>query len=139
MSWKHMGTAGFGRLVEQNDDLAVHLADRIAEADDLEAIPAGRPDLSVVCFRHLPGGREGAAAIEAADPGALDRYTDRLATLLQHSGDGWLSTTVLRGRTYLRAGIVNILSSPGAVDTILARLRELSSEAAREAGLTTRP
>jgi aromatic-L-amino-acid/L-tryptophan decarboxylase len=135
MSWKHLGTDGFGRLIEHNDDLAAHLADRIAAADDLEAIPDGRPDLSVVCFRHLPGGAAGAAAIEALDPGALDRYTDRLATLLQHSGDGWLSTTILRGHTYLRAGIVNFLSSPAAVDLVLARLRELSAAAAREAGL----
>ena len=135
MTWKHLGTEGFGRLVEANDDLAAHLADRIAAADDLEAIPAGRPELSVVCFRHLPGGPARAASIDAADPGALDRYTDRLATLLQHSGEGWLSTTVIRGRTYLRAGIVNILSSPDAVDAILAALRRHSPAAAREAGL----
>jgi glutamate/tyrosine decarboxylase-like PLP-dependent enzyme len=135
MSWKHLGTDGFGRLVEANDDLAAHLAARIAAADDLQAIPDGPPDLSVVCFRHLPGGAARAASIDALDAGALDRYTDRLATLLQHSGDGWLSTTVLRGRTYLRAGIVNILSSPAAVDAVLERLRELSPAAAREAGL----
>ncbi len=135
MSWKHLGTAGFGRLVEANDDLAAHLAGRIAAADDLEAIPDGRPDLSVVCFRHVPGGVARAAAVERVDPGALDRYTDRLATLLQHSGDGWLSTTVLHGRTYLRAGIVNILSSPEAVDVLLERLRSLAPDAARGAGL----
>jgi glutamate/tyrosine decarboxylase-like PLP-dependent enzyme len=135
MSWKHLGTDGFGRLVEANDDLAAHLAARIDGADDLERIPDGPPDLSVVCFRHLPGGAARAAAIDAIAPHALDRYTDRLATLLQHSGEGWLSTTVLRGQTYLRAGIVNFLSSTGAVDTILDRLRELSPEAALEAGL----
>ncbi len=135
MSWKHLGTPGFGRLVEANDDLAAYLAERIAAADDLEAIPDGPPDLSVVCFRHLPGGASRAAAIDRAAPGALDRYTDRLASLLQHSGDGWLSTTVLRGRTYLRAGIVNILSSPDAVDAILDRLRALAPDAAREARL----
>jgi glutamate/tyrosine decarboxylase-like PLP-dependent enzyme len=95
----------------------------------------GRPELSIVCFRHLPGGATRSAAIEAADPSALDRYTDRLATLLQHSGEGWLSTTVLHGRTYLRAGIVNVLSSPDAVDRILAALGRLSPDAAREAGL----
>ncbi len=135
MSWKHLGTNGFGRLVEANDDLAAHLAARIVAADDLAAIPDGPPDLSVVCFRHLPGGAARAAAIEAVDPHAMDRYTDRLATLLQHSGDGWLSTTVLGGRTWLRAGIVNYLSSPAAVDAILDRLRELSAAAELEAGL----
>ena len=62
MSWKHLGTDGFGRLIEANDDLAALLARRCAESDDFEAIPA-TPELSVVCFRHLPGGREAAAAL----------------------------------------------------------------------------
>ena len=30
LSWKHVGTTGFARLVEANDDLAAHLAARIA-------------------------------------------------------------------------------------------------------------
>ena len=53
MTWKHLGTEGFGRLIEANDDLAAHLARRCAESDDFEALPA-EPELSVVCFRHLP-------------------------------------------------------------------------------------
>ena len=61
MSWKHLGTAGFGHLIELTDDLASYLARRCAEADDLEAVPEV-PDLSVVCFRHLPGGRDAALA-----------------------------------------------------------------------------
>ena len=60
LSWKHVGSSGFARLVEANDDLAAHLAERIAASDDFEALPAA-PALSVVCFRHLPGGRPGAA------------------------------------------------------------------------------
>ncbi len=63
MSWKHLGTEGFGRLIEATDDLAAHLARRCAEADDFEALPEV-PELSVVCFRHLPGGRD--AALRAA-------------------------------------------------------------------------
>ena len=55
-TWKHLGTSGLGRLVEMNDDIAAYLAQPCAEADDLEALPA-EPELSVVCFRHLPGGR----------------------------------------------------------------------------------
>ena len=60
LSWKHLGTDGLGRLVEANDDLAAYLARRCAEADDFEALPA-EPELSVVCFRHLPGGAAAAA------------------------------------------------------------------------------
>ena len=55
MTWKHLGTSGFGRLIEANDDLAAHLAARCAASDDFEALPAV-PELSVVCFRHRPPG-----------------------------------------------------------------------------------
>ncbi len=122
MSWKHLGTEGFGRLIEANDDLAAHLARRCAEADDFEALPE-TPDLSVVCFRHLPGGRDAALSLE---PGELDAHQDRLQRDLEISGDGWLTTTRLRGATYLRAGIVNYLSTEADIDHLLDTLRTLA-------------
>ena len=122
MSWKHLGSEGFGRLVEATDDLATHLARRCAESADFEAIPA-TPELSVVCFRHLPGGRDTAAALAPAD---LDAHQDRLQAALEVSGDGWLTTTRLRGATYLRAGIVNYLTTEDDIDRLLATLRRLA-------------
>ena len=65
MSWKHLGTSGFGHLIEANMDLAARLAAVCAASDDFEAIPT-TPELSVVCFRHLPGG---SAAAHALPPG----------------------------------------------------------------------
>ena len=123
MSWKHLGTDGFGRLIEANDDLAAHLAQRCAEADDFEALPEV-PDLSVVCFRHLPGGRDAASRLP---PGELDAHQDRLQRALEVSGDGWLTTTRLRGATYLRAGIVNYLSTEADIDRLLDTLRTLAA------------
>ena len=79
----------------------------------------------MVCFRHLPGGR---AAAPRLDPEALDRHQDRLQRALEVSGEGWVSTTRLRGRTYLRAGIVNYLSTEDDVDRLLATLRDLGTE-----------
>ncbi len=124
MSWKHLGTQGFGRLIEVNDDLAALLARRCAESDDFEATPE-IPELSVVCFRHLPGGRTAALGLSPAD---LDAHQDRLQTALEVSGDGWLTTTRLRGATWLRAGIVNYLATEGDIDRLLATLRGLSAE-----------
>jgi glutamate/tyrosine decarboxylase-like PLP-dependent enzyme len=118
LTWKHLGTAGFGKLIEANDDLAAHLARRCAEADDFEALPA-QPELSVVCFRHLP------AALRD-DPAALDAHQDRLQVALEASGDGWLTTTRLRGATWLRAGIVNYLSTEDDIDQMFDVLRELA-------------
>ena len=96
MSWKHLGTEGFARLVEHNDDLAAHLARRAREAG-FEVID---PELSVVCFRAVPVG---------LDPGRLNEHQKKLQRALEISGVGWVSTTTLRGQTWLRAGVVNYL------------------------------
>ena len=117
MTWKHLGTTGFGRLIEANDDLAAHLAARCAESDDFEAVPA-MPELSVVCFRHRPPG--------VAGPD-LDAHQDRLQAALEASGDGWLTTTRLRGSTWLRAGIVNYLATEADIDHLLEALRRLAA------------
>jgi aromatic-L-amino-acid decarboxylase len=122
-SWKHLGTEGLGRLVELNDDVAAYLAACCREADDLEVVPSD-PDLSVVCFRHLPGG---SAAAMMLDPAELDRHQDRLCAALEVSGDGWLSTTTLAGRAYLRAGCVNYLTTEADIDRLLETLRELAT------------
>ena len=66
MSWKHLGTRGLGRLVERTDDIAARLAALIAASDDFEALPP-EPELSVVCFRWLPGGRERGGATRRCD------------------------------------------------------------------------
>ena len=122
LSWKHLGTDGLGWLVEANNDLAAYLAGRCAVADDFEALP-GEPDLSVVCFRHLPGGSAAAARL---GPAQLDAHQDRIQAALVDSGDAWLGTTTLRGATWLRAGIVNYLATEADVDRILDDLRRLA-------------
>ena len=122
LSWKHLGTDGLARLVETTVDLAAHLSRRCAEADDFEALPE-EAELSVVCFRHLPGGRDAALAMPPAE---LDAHQDRLQAALEASGDGWLTTTRLRGATYLRAGIVNYLATEADIDRLLDTLRRLA-------------
>ena len=116
-SWKHLGTEGFGRLIDHNLDLAAYLISRFAAGDDFEALPE-TPDLSIVCFRHVPGGRERAKGLE---PDALDAYQDLLQRALEVSGRGWVSTTTLRGRTYLRAGVVELTGPLAPTPTASSR------------------
>ncbi len=117
-SWRHLGTPGFGRLIEANNDLAAHLAAVIAASDDFEALPAV-PELSVVCFRHVVPGLAGEA---------LDQHQDALQRDLESSGAGWVSTTRLRGATWLRAGILNTQSTNSDVEGLLDTLRELAAD-----------
>jgi glutamate/tyrosine decarboxylase-like PLP-dependent enzyme len=116
MSWKHLGTLGFGKLIEANDDLAAYLARRCADAEARPEVP----ELSVVCFRHVPPGLGGEA---------LDAHQDRLQAALELSGDGWLTTTRLRGATWLRAGVLNYLATEADIDHLLDTLRELAATA----------
>ncbi len=102
-SWKHLGTRGLGALVDRNVDLARYLAAALREAG-FEAID---PELSIVCFRWPAGG---------------DDAQDALQRALEESGEGWVSTTVLRGRTYLRAGVVNYLSTAADADRVVGAL-----------------
>jgi aromatic-L-amino-acid decarboxylase len=118
MSWKHLGTEGLGGLVEHNDDLAAYLADELREAPDFE-MPV-EPALSVVCFRHLPPGSGGWSAART------NAYQTGLQRALEVEGTAWVSVTTLRDLTYLRAGIVNYLSTRTEVDAMLAALRALS-------------
>jgi hypothetical protein len=61
------------------------------------------------------------------DPHDLDAHQDRLAAALEASGDGWLSTTSLAGATWLRAGVVNYLTTEADIDRLLATLRRLAT------------
>jgi aromatic-L-amino-acid decarboxylase len=123
MSWKHLGTHGLGRLVERNVAVSAALAAAVAESDDFEACPA-EPDLSVVCFRHLPAGRDGA---DQDAPDMVDVHQDALQAALERSGRGFVTTTRLRGRTWLRAGILNHMSTEADVTGLLEDLRALAS------------
>src|SRR5206468_409842 len=118
MSWQHLGSRGLGSLVERNDDLAAYLASRIEASSDFEL--ACEPELSVVCFRHRPVGTQGWSDAR------IDAYQNDLQRALELDGSAWVSVTALRGRTYLRAGVLNYLSNAGDVDTLLAALRRLS-------------
>jgi aromatic-L-amino-acid decarboxylase len=121
LSWKHLGSDGFARLIERNVDLAKHLASR-AEEMGFEVIP---PELAVVCLRFAPPG---------LDPEGTDELQRRLQRALEISGVGWLSTTTLRGRSWLRAGVINYLSTEADADRILETLVGASQTAVDDLG-----
>ena len=128
MSWKQLGTDGLGALIERTDDLAAFLAARCAAEPDFEAVPEV-PDLSVVCFRHMPGGSD------RWPPEALDAYQRGLQRALEVGGEAWVSVTTLHGRTFMRAGVVNYLSTEAEVEGMLDALRRASGAVIEELGL----
>ena len=120
MSWRHLGGTGLGRLVERTNDLAAALSAMLRDSTDFELVVA-EPDLSIVCFRHRPAGVD--------DPVELDAHQDALQRALEESGQAWVSTTRLRGRTWLRAGVVNHMSTTEDLAALLDSLRTLAARA----------
>lgn len=75
------------------------------------------PELAVVCLR---------LASPDLDDAGTDELQKRLQRALEVSGVGWFSTTTLRGRTWLRAGVINYLSTAADADRILGTLIDAS-------------
>ena len=120
-SWKHLGTPGLGKLVEKTVDLADALKGKVRAADDFEL--AEESNLSVVCFRYLPDGD----GDDVAAQDAVDVRQDAIQSALQLSGRSFLTTTRLRGRTWLRAGILNHTATETDLDILLNDIRELAA------------
>jgi aromatic-L-amino-acid decarboxylase len=121
LSWKHLGTPGLGRLVDKTVALADALKEKVRAADDFEL--AEESHFSVVCFRYLPGG-DGEGR-EAQD--AVDVRQDAIQSALQLSGRSFLTTTRLRDRTWLRAGILNHTATEADLDILLDDVRDLAA------------
>ena len=117
MSWKHLGTDGL----------------RPAHRGQRRPRRPPRPALRRVRrLRGDPGGaRSSPSSASATCPAGAPRRrrsrpTSSTPTRIdssapsRSSGDGWLTTTRLRGATWLRAGIVNYLTTEADIDRLLA-------------------
>ncbi len=115
MALRYFGTAGYARLIDHDIAMARHLADRVRTAPELELRePQG---LSIVCFRAVP-------AALAGDDASVNELNQRVLASLQLGGEVFLSSTVLEGRSWLRACIVNPGTKPHDVDALVDAVRD---------------
>ncbi|MGE0784296.1 MAG: pyridoxal-dependent decarboxylase [Sandaracinaceae bacterium] len=106
------GTRVLKDAVEHGLALARALAQRLEAAPDFELLT--RPDLNILCFRHRP--------VDAAVD--LDAHQLALRMRLKEDGAFFLVSTVLQGRTWLRATLMSPTTRESDLDVLLARLRE---------------
>jgi aromatic-L-amino-acid/L-tryptophan decarboxylase len=118
MALRSHGAAQYRRWIEQTLANARRLADLVREAPDFELLH--EPELSTVCFRHVPAGEVD-----------LDAHNLLLAYAMQRDGRVYLASAVLDGHSCLRACFVNFRTTPDGVDQVLETARELGEAAAR--------
>jgi aromatic-L-amino-acid decarboxylase len=113
------GAAALRAAIAHNLDEARQLAERVKAHPDLELLTG--PQLSVVCFRHVPSDSEGLSAI------GLDIHNARLAEALQRDGRIYLASAQLDRVTCLRACIVNYRTEAEDVRAIVDVTAEVAA------------
>jgi aromatic-L-amino-acid decarboxylase len=116
MALKHHGTAGYKAAIERDIAAAGQLARLIRDADDFELCEP--QNLSIVCFRYVPPNLP-------HDRQATDAVNKALLERVQLGGEAFLSSTVMGGRFWLRACIVN----PRTTSEDITRLVEIARAA----------
>jgi aromatic-L-amino-acid decarboxylase len=112
--WRSLGRTGVVARLREQIRLANLLADWIREDDRFEL--SARPSMGVVCFRFAgaaaPSPRLGTAARGRA--GSIDRIDGINSDIVERinaSGRAYLTQTKLRGRTVMRIGLGNVLTT----------------------------
>ncbi len=95
MQLRHLGRDGYRRLIAADLATAAELRRAVAASADFELLASG---LSVVCFRHRPGGM---------NPARLDGHNRAVLRAVQLGGLVFLAGTTVDGVFALRACIVN--------------------------------
>ena len=115
MALKHHGLSGYRRAIDADITLAEYLAKSIDASPDLELC---RPQsLSIVCFRFAP-------ARLKQNPQALESLNKTILETIQLSGRAFLSSTVLNGKFWLRACIVNPRARLEHMDELVELIRQ---------------
>ena len=96
--WRSLGRAGVVARLREQIRLAKLLADWIKNDDRFEL--SAQPGMGVVCFRFIK-----------SDDKNLDQLNSDLVERINASGRAYLTQTKLRGRTVMRIGLGNVLTT----------------------------
>jgi len=122
MGLKRYGVAELGRWIERNVEQARQLSRLADDHPDFEV--ATEPVMSAVCIGYRSKGMDAAREAE---------LHARVARRVEESGRFWISTTVLKDRTWFRVNPVNFHTRPEHMDGLFELLcRECAEEAGRE-------
>ncbi|PYM96146.1 MAG: amino acid decarboxylase [Candidatus Rokuibacteriota bacterium] len=121
MTLQHLGRDGVRDTVARHLALAAHLGQLVDTAPDLERLAA--VELSIVCFRYVPGHLRG-------DESALDALNKRLMEEVQASGRAFLTQATLGGRFALRACVLHYATTEADLAALVDVVRETGARLA---------
>jgi aromatic-L-amino-acid decarboxylase len=114
--WRSLGRAGVVARLREQIRLANLLADWIKKDERFEL--SARPSMGVVCFRFI-----------GADEKKIDQLNTDVVERINASGRAYLTQTKLRGRTVMRIGLGNVLTTEEHLRTGWKLIKETADAA----------
>jgi aromatic-L-amino-acid/L-tryptophan decarboxylase len=139
--WRSLGRTGVVARLREQIRLANLLADWIKEDNRFEL--SAQPGMGVVCFRFIGAAAPSPRAATAARgrAGSIDRIDGINSDIVERinaSGRAYLTQTKLRGRTVMRIGLGNVLTTEEHLRIAWDLIRE-TAEAARPKSQIPKP
>jgi aromatic-L-amino-acid/L-tryptophan decarboxylase len=119
------GTRAYAKAIENDVALARFLSDEVDRRSDFERM--ADPVLSIANFRYRPAGAE-------LSEGDLDRLNRRIINRLVGAGSFFLAPTILKGRTAMRACIVNFRTTKEDLTFLLDEAARVGEEIVETGG-----
>jgi aromatic-L-amino-acid decarboxylase len=112
--WRSLGRAGVVARLREQIRLANLLVEWIKSDDRFEL--SAHPSMGVVCFRFIGDAAPSPRAVSAARGRAgsidrVDKINSDIVERINASGRAYLTQTKLRGRTVMRIGLGNVLTT----------------------------
>jgi glutamate/tyrosine decarboxylase-like PLP-dependent enzyme len=114
LALRHVGAAGYRRMISDDISLSKALADAVTRSDSLQL---ASQSLSITAFRYVPRDLRSKIGDDTVER-HLDALNRTLLDRLQRSGDAFVSNAVVGGRYMLRACIVNFHTSRADVEAL---------------------
>jgi aromatic-L-amino-acid decarboxylase len=108
---KHLGRQRLGELISRDIAVAAALARAVEKSPDFELLAHG---LSVVCFRHRPGG---------VPASALDDHNQTALRHVQQRGHAFIAGTRVGDHFALRACVINPATTTAHTNALLDEIR----------------
>ena len=113
MVFRAMGRDGIAARIREHLRLAARLGEWIDANPAFQREMAAR--MAVVCFRYAP---------EGLDDEIADQINEAIVARVNASGEAYITHTRLRGRTVMRVGFGNLLTTEQHVERAWARIRK---------------